>query len=458
MFTLDDRVTARLQADDYHDWRARVEAIGGCARPIRLTGGYSLIDATTGSVIHDHDGDVMVPCNNRRESVCSACSDRYAADAFHLVRAGLVGGSKGVPETVTAHPRAFVTLTAPSFGAVHNRAATASGKVRRCICGTSHHEHDTRLGTPIDSRVYDYEGAVLWQAHTGLLWARFTQAVTRTLAGLVGIPQRVFKNHARLSYGKVAEYQRRGLVHFHAVVRVDGPDGPNTPPPAWATPELLDQAVTTAAASVAVTPTLPDSDQPRTRTDGRPLLLRWGSQVDVRTIDGPEDDTEGDGIKDQALAGYIAKYATKGTGTSAAADRPIRSQLAIDHLQVSDHHRRMIQTAWDLGGLAEYEDLNLRRWAHMLGFRGHFLTKSRAYSTTFKTIRGDRRAFRLAESLLAAELDPETTLLVNDWQFTGSGYRDDAEQELAAAISTRVRDQRARKHRKEYDDEQALGA
>ena len=31
--------------------------------------------------------------------------------------------------------------------------------------------------------------------------------------------------------------------------------------------------------------------------------------------------------------------------------------------------------------------LNLRRWAHMLGFRGHFLTKSRAYSTTFTAIR-----------------------------------------------------------------------
>jgi len=35
-----------------------------------------------------------------------------------------------------------------------------------------------------------------------------------------------------------------------------------------------------------------------------------------------------------------------------------------------------------LGELAQYELLNLRRWAHMLGFRGHFLTKPRAYSVT----------------------------------------------------------------------------
>jgi hypothetical protein len=47
----------------------------------------------------------------------------------------------------------------------------------------------------------------------------------------------------------------------------------------------------------------------------------------------------------------------------------------------------MIETAWQLGGLPQYEGLNLRRWAHMLGFRGHFLTKSRAYSTTFTVIR-----------------------------------------------------------------------
>jgi hypothetical protein len=46
---------------------------------------------------------------------------------------------------------------------------------------------------------------------------------------------------------KVAEYQRRGLVHFHAVIRFDGPDGPTTPPPGWATTDVLDRAVHHAA-------------------------------------------------------------------------------------------------------------------------------------------------------------------------------------------------------------------
>jgi hypothetical protein len=35
----------------------------------------------------------------------------------------------------------------------------------------------------------------------------------------------------RISFAKVAEYQKRGLVHFHAVIRLDAPDGNTTPPP-----------------------------------------------------------------------------------------------------------------------------------------------------------------------------------------------------------------------------------
>ena len=73
------------------------------------------------------------------------------------------------------------------------------------------------------------------------------------------------------------------------------------------------------------------------------------------------------------------------------ADRPIRDAEHIAYLDISPHHRQMIEMAWRLGGLPQYEALNLRRWAHMLGFRGHFLTKSRAYSTTFGAIGAERR-------------------------------------------------------------------
>jgi hypothetical protein len=111
----------------------------------------------------------------------------------------------------------------------------------------------------------------------------------------------------------------------------------------------------------------------------------------------------------------------------------------------------MIDTAWQLGDLPQYDGLNLHRWAHMLGFRGHFLTKSRAYSVTFTSIRAERRTWRLRADLdrLAANtdnrdnpgddptvpVDLDTVTVVNDWRVVHIGPRDHAERELALAIA-----------------------
>src|SRR5690606_3769616 len=81
---LDAAISARLRAPDYRRWRAAVEATGGCAAPIRLRGTTTILDRD-GQVLIERSGDVLAPCGNRRETVCPACSDRYAADAFHLL-------------------------------------------------------------------------------------------------------------------------------------------------------------------------------------------------------------------------------------------------------------------------------------------------------------------------------------------------------------------------------------
>ncbi|WP_337662296.1 replication initiator [Actinoalloteichus sp. AHMU CJ021] len=66
----------------------------------------------------------------------------------------------------------------------------------------------------------------MWNAHAAALWARFMLRLRRTIAAAAGVPQRLLSQVVRVSYAKVAEYQQRGLIHFHAVIRLDGPAGP----------------------------------------------------------------------------------------------------------------------------------------------------------------------------------------------------------------------------------------
>jgi hypothetical protein len=417
-----------MRTPAYRQWRAGVESVQGCLHPVRLVGKWEVRHAANGHLIASRQGRVWAACGTRRAAVCPSCAGRYAADAWHLIHAGMCGG-KDVPDTVARSTRLFVTLTAPSFGPVHNRP-----EKRPCSCGRWHPEGHPLLGNPIDPDTYDYIGAVLWQAHSGQLWHRFAIALRRAVAAAGGLTVRESGAYLRISYAKVAEYQGRGLVHFHAVIRADGPTGPDSSPPVWLTPDVLADAVRAAASSVQVATQRPDQTA---------LPLRWGAQVDTNDITATTIDITDDGdqaVRDTRLAGYIAKYATKGTGATETGDRRIRSQAHIDQLQVSDHHRAMIQTAWDLGGLDQYADLNLRHWAHMLGFRGHFLTKSRIYSTTFKHLRAERRAHQLQAALTEAGLPEDAeVLVVNDWQVLGIGYDTPEQLELATAIGDRIR-------------------
>ncbi|TDD06655.1 replication initiation protein [Saccharopolyspora terrae] len=490
-----DGFQRRARAAGFQQWRTEAAMTGGCTHPIRLSGHWAIQDTTTGTALASRSGHVTVPCGNRRESVCVACSDRYAADAFHLLRAGLTGDTKGIPASVADKPRLFLTLTAPSFGPVHNRRAP-HGKAIPCRCGDYHHPDDPRIGQPLDPEAYDYTGHVLWQAHAGDLWHRFTTYLKRYLAHAAGLPQRLFADHARLSFAKVAEFQRRGVIHFHAVLRLDGPDGAGDPTPRWATSDVLTDAIRLAHTNTVLT---------SPEVDGQTWELAFGEQIDIRPIRpaeaGQVEDDQGV-ITDDRLASYVAKYATKGTGKSEAVDRRIRTQADIDRLKVTEHHRRIIQTAWDLAAPlpcpdchpngfhtpegcgcehAQYcatcnnggevsrtvlwhrlhpeqadkpdplDALKPRHWAHMLAFRGHFLTKSQYYSVPFRQIRDDRRRFRHEEVLAELGVSDDSITVINDWSLVSVGHSTPEERELAAAIAERQRE--ARKHRYEIERE-----
>ncbi|WP_406467280.1 replication initiator [Streptomyces sp. NBC_01594] len=408
----------------------QLAGLGGCTHPVRLDGHRTEYDVDTrtgeiGNVRHCLDsatlpaGHLLVRCNNRRATRCVACAEVYRRDTYQLITAGLRGG-KGTPERVATHPRVFATFTAPGFGPVHNRRADG----RPCRCGTHHDQEDAVLGTPLDPDTYDYEAAVLWNAHAGALWRRFSIYLRREVAKRAGLTQRAFRDHARVSFAKVAEYQKRGAVHFHAVIRLDGPEGGDTPPPAWATAELLTDAIRAAATASRV-------DGPE--IDGRPHTFTFGRQLDVRTIRSADFDS-GQELTERAVAAYIAKYATKGAETTTGTlDRPIRFLAELAQARISDHARRMIRTAWTLGARKDLEHLRLRAWAHMLGFRGHFSTKSRRYSTTLGALRDARADWRRAQIAPPVPQHGETTLVLAHWVFAGTGLSA-AETWLAASL------------------------
>jgi hypothetical protein len=87
------------------------------------------------------------------------------------------------------------------------------------------------------------------------------------------------------------------VVHFHALIRLDGPGEDYQLPQISVDAAGLADAIRQAAAHVRLTVEMP----------GLALALRFGEQVDIQTVNsGPTGE-----LTPEHAARYIAKYATK---------------------------------------------------------------------------------------------------------------------------------------------------
>lgn len=442
----------RLRDGTFDAWADAAAAVRHCVRPVRLVGSSETFDATTGELLSAFSSDeaplgvLYRPCGNRRADICPACSRTYARDTFVMLRAGLAGG-KTVPSAVATNPLLFVTFTAPSFGLVHGsrngRRCRPRDSALRCAhgrpvgCMKDHWAHAPEVGAPICDDCYDWHSAVVWQWWAPELWRRTTIAMRRAVAAELGVPEAKLRLVASVQFARVAEFQVRGLVHFHALIRLDGPDGPGSPAPLDG--RTLGRLIERAARSVAFTaPPIDVNDVPR--------RLRWGKQLDVRVVrDGTRTDDPAGPLTPEQVAGYLAKYATK--DASGVRDQP------------RPHLKRLEKTCGELAARAVTSDPGTRyallgKWAHMLGFRGHFSSKSRRYSVTLGRLRRARhryrqlvaRAERTGEPLdlenLEAQLlaDEETVLVVGSWFYQGTGWTSPGDEALALAAAARARE------------------
>lgn len=558
---------ARATRPDFEQWMHHVQGAAACEHPIRLSGQVHTVDKATGEIIESRsttsmpDGQLYTACGNRRATVCPACAEVYRADTYQLILAGLKGG-KGIPEQVAGHPAVFATFTAPSFGAVHARREKKRThkdqpvKVLPCrprnkpeicphgvnrACHRTHREGEKCLGQAMCARCYDYQHQVVWNVHSGELWRRTAQHVRRIL-------DRQAANHGvrvTVSYAKVAEFQARGAVHFHAIFRLDGniagygtythrhrisdktgkhlacrpkrhpevcphgivmecrtkhaPDDPTLGEPLCAECAAYDQAsrVNPGAVSGALTPhdcltwrALEEAIHaaaleigfwtPPHPTKPEGWQIAWGPQVDTRPVRIPDDGH----ITDDAVAAYLAKYATKATEVAGHVSARLTPRTIDTYASTRTHPGRLIAAAWNLGQppasltqkQAEWMTTERRRhkatgqtargihvdpndgpigdwragygrlqaWAHMLGYGGHFSTRSRGYSVTLRTLRKARQDWRRRAWHRTVDhlQDDDATEIATELGYAGIGWNTAGDAELANAAAARARERR----------------
>lgn len=162
----------------------------GCVRPVKTSTG------------------IWVRCGSRVKSLCQSCAELYRGDWASIARSGVFDGPV---QNFRFH---LLTLTAPSFGAVH-RVPRGEGKgVPVCGCGVQHSVSDAGLrGVPLHPSNYDYAGQTAWNRDAGLLWDR-----TR---------RRLRDRWDSLEYFIVREWQDRGVLHVHVLVRIQRSEAPD---------------------------------------------------------------------------------------------------------------------------------------------------------------------------------------------------------------------------------------
>lgn len=169
-----------------------------------------------------------------------------------------------------------------------------------------------------------------------------------------------------------------------------------------------------SALAAAVLGATARASAPNPLPQGRPI--RWGvrNQVDVVALHGR-----------QGLAGYLAKYTVESVDSGGALDHRL-DRVQLKQLAIDDHLRRLVQTCWDLGADPTLADCRLREWAHTLGFRGHWLTKSPNWSTSLTALRRTRHEYQLERAGRR-----EDAITFGEWTYAGAAHQSEGDDWLA---------------------------
>jgi hypothetical protein len=276
-------------------------------------------------------------------------------------------------------------------------------------CTARHKTTDPALGTPICLDCYDYAGQVVWNHEASELWRRTIQEFDREL-GRLG---KRLGTTLRRQYHKVYEFQIRGVIHYHAVIRLDGyhPDCPGAivAPDRTVTRAQLASVLEYAFAKTSYT------------TAGHPANpdgwhIGWGSKgPDIVPINASGDDANL-----SKLSGYLAKYVTKSTEATGALFRRLDDMTVELYATPDTHVGRLVRACWDLGLADGWH--RLRRYAHQYGYGGHISTKSRGFSVTYAYKRMERTIWRRTQGFPHLWDEQEAGLIVYRLGYEATGW------------------------------------
>lgn len=226
-----------------------------------------------------------------------------------------------------------------------------------------------------------------------------------------------------------------GLIHYHAIFRLYGHDPSHpertVPPPHAITADVLAGVIRTVASSTWFA-TVSHPARPKGWD------ITWGTQIDPRVVRLTDDGQ----ITDIAVASYLAKYATKSTEPVGVPPARITADTARLYAMPRTHHERLIAASFKLGAHSHQDFRALRLWAHMLGYRGHFATKSRRYSTTMRALRVARRDWQRRQHPQGAQHGDKTVFTHTDLHWAGRGWRNTGDALLALSAAARAREHR----------------
>jgi hypothetical protein len=345
-----------------------------CVRPVTIR--RTTTDLQTG-VIKDQEFEKR--CGTRRKDKCEPCSKIWKRDAYFA----LISPSKEHKSSLT-----FITLTAPGvwfFGQTHT-AQWNNKPSERCACRAFHQPHDEIVGTPVEPDDFDYDKVVEFNNKVSRLTTVTLQKIHRLLLtdlnrNSISSTKKTIRD-VRLPTARVMEWQERGVLHVHIIVRGFIPT------------YIIENAVKGSQAT-------------KTRRRIEPTTYQhqgWGNQVNVRHLNSADSNQIG------KLSSYVTKvvnYALKDVDTETVEQSKIKSnyhrklrywtnQVVKCDKPFSECNASM-KTPEDVIRYRTIERKQFcvkhRRAHHQIGFTGNVLTMNRAWGSSLRSERLKRQGY-----------------------------------------------------------------